>query len=156
VWNPNLFYNSNKSPTRCNNFSDFYPEVYLELNIFPAFSRPLSGARWIELLIMAGKTPETCWALNKRQDKKLKNFCIWLVIYLNCTIMYGLTNLKFILQCFQKKIGFSMRKTYIGLYISLKIESLSWWHTSSESNSTVTVKYVRWQIPQNDASSWNN
>jgi len=47
-----------------------------------------------ELLIMGGKTPETCWAVNKRQDNKLKNCCIWLVIYLNCTMMHGLTNLK--------------------------------------------------------------
>jgi hypothetical protein len=44
---------------------------------------------------MGGKTPETCWAVNKRQDNKLENCCIWLVIYLNCTMMHGLTNLKF-------------------------------------------------------------
>jgi len=37
----------------------------------------------IELLMMGGKTPETCWSVNKRQDKKLKNCYIWLVIYLN-------------------------------------------------------------------------
>ena len=48
----------------------------------------------IELLLMGGKTPETCWAVNKRQDNKLENCCIWLVIYLNCTMMHGLTNLK--------------------------------------------------------------
>jgi hypothetical protein len=41
------------------------------------------------------KTPETCWAVNKRQDNKLKNCCIRLVVYLNCTMMHGLTNLKF-------------------------------------------------------------
>jgi hypothetical protein len=33
-----------------------------------------------ELLMMDGKTPETCWAVNKRQDNKLENCCIWLVI----------------------------------------------------------------------------
>jgi len=74
-----------------------FPDVYLQLNMFRAFSRPSSGARWlqwqplvlplylylIELQMMGGKTPETCWAVNKRQDKKLKNCCIWLVIYLN-------------------------------------------------------------------------
>ena len=42
-----------------------------------------------------GKTPETCWAVNKRQDNKLKNCCIRLVIFFNCTMMHGLTNLKF-------------------------------------------------------------
>jgi hypothetical protein len=42
------------------------------------------------------ETPETCWAVNKRQDNKLKHCCIWLVIYLNCTMKHGLTNLKLI------------------------------------------------------------
>jgi hypothetical protein len=140
-----IYMKSNKSPTRCNNFSVYYPDVYLQLNMFRAFSHPSSVARWmlweppvlpshrgdsravfvvgpagrparpqtqhdchhdtkvkpeaatavIELLMMGRKTPETCWAVNKRQDNKLKNCCIWLVIYLNCTMMHGLTNLKF-------------------------------------------------------------
>src|SRR5215475_1216797 len=34
----------------------------------------------IELLMMGGKTPETCSAVNKRPDNKLKNCCIRLVI----------------------------------------------------------------------------
>jgi hypothetical protein len=47
---------------------------------------------------MGGRMPETCWAVNKRQDNKVENCCIWLVIYLNCTVMmHGLTNLKFIM-----------------------------------------------------------
>jgi hypothetical protein len=46
-----------------------------------------------ELLIMGGKTPETCWAVNKLQDNKLENVCIYLVIYLNSTMMHGITNL---------------------------------------------------------------
>ena len=56
--------------------------------------KPEAATAVIKLLMMGGKTPETCWAVNKRQDKKLKKCCIWLVIYLNCTIMHGLTNLK--------------------------------------------------------------
>jgi hypothetical protein len=32
--------NSNRSPTRCNHFSVYYPAVYLPLNMFRAFSRP--------------------------------------------------------------------------------------------------------------------
>jgi hypothetical protein len=40
----------------------------------------------IELLMMGGKMPETCWAVNKRQDNKLENCCIWLVIYLKCLL----------------------------------------------------------------------
>ena len=97
-----IFSNSNKSPNRCNNFAVYFPDVYLQLNMFQAFPRPSSGAQWlqqqplvlhsyrgdsragparprtqhgyhydtkvkpeaatavIELLMMAGKTPETC------------------------------------------------------------------------------------------------
>jgi hypothetical protein len=140
-WYRSFTFNSNKSPTWCNNFSVYYPDICLQHNKFRAFSRPSSGAQWlqwqplvlpsyrgdsraefmvgparprtqhdchrdtkvepeaatavIELLKMGGKTPETCWAVNKRQDNKLKNCCIRLVIYLNCTMMHGLTNLKF-------------------------------------------------------------
>ena len=57
--------------------------------------KPEAATAVIELLMMGGKTPETCWDVNKRHDNKLKNCCIRLVIYLNCTMMHGLTNLKF-------------------------------------------------------------
>jgi hypothetical protein len=40
----------------------------------------------IQLLMMGGRTPETR-AVNKRQDNKLENCCIWLVIYLNGNIL---------------------------------------------------------------------
>jgi hypothetical protein len=36
---------SNKSPTRYNSFSVYYPDVCLQLNMFRAFSRPSSGAQ---------------------------------------------------------------------------------------------------------------
>ena len=57
--------------------------------------KPEAATAVIELLMMGGKTPETCSAVHKRRDKKLKNCCIRLVIYLNCRMMHGLTNLKF-------------------------------------------------------------
>jgi hypothetical protein len=141
-WHRSFTINSNKSPTWCNNFSVYYPDVCLQLNMFrrfPAHHQELndcSGSLWFylrivvtvvlcswsgwpaqprtqhkchhdtkvkseaatagtELLIMGGNTPETCWAGNKRQDNKMKNCCIKLVIYLNCTMMHGLTHLKF-------------------------------------------------------------
>ena len=59
--------------------------------------KPEAATAVIELLMMGGKTPETCWAVNKPQDNKMENCCIWLVIYLNCTMMHGLTNLKCVL-----------------------------------------------------------
>jgi hypothetical protein len=46
--------------------------------------KPEAATAVIELLMMGGKTPGTYWAVNKRQDNKLENCCIWLVIYLNC------------------------------------------------------------------------
>jgi hypothetical protein len=57
--------------------------------------KPEAATAVIKILMMGGKTPETYWAVNKRQDNKLENHCIGLVIYLNCTMMHGLTNLKF-------------------------------------------------------------
>jgi len=68
-------------------FPVYYPDVYLQLNMFRALSRPSSAAQWlqwqaatavIELLMMGGTTPETCWAVDKRQDNKLENCCICL------------------------------------------------------------------------------
>ena len=57
--------------------------------------KPEAATAVIEPLVMGGKTPKTCWAVNKRQDNKLKNCWFRLVIYLNCAMMHGLTNLKF-------------------------------------------------------------
>jgi hypothetical protein len=34
--------------------------------------KPEAATAVIELLMMGGKTPQTCWAVNKRQDNKLK------------------------------------------------------------------------------------
>jgi hypothetical protein len=45
--------------------------------------KPEAATAVIELLMMGGKTLETCRAVNKRQDNKMKNFYIRLVIYLN-------------------------------------------------------------------------
>jgi hypothetical protein len=41
-------FNSNKSPTWCNSFSVYYPDVCLELDMFRAFSRPSSGDQWLQ------------------------------------------------------------------------------------------------------------
>jgi hypothetical protein len=56
--------------------------------------KPEAATAVIEFLMMGRKTPETCWAVNKRQNNKLKNFCFRLVIYSNCTMMHWLTNFK--------------------------------------------------------------
>jgi hypothetical protein len=124
-WHRSFTFNSNKSPTWCNSFSVYHPDVCLQLHMFPEFSRPSSGAQWLQwqplvlpsyrgdsravfvvrpvgrparprtqhdyhhdtkvkpdaatavigLLMMGGKTPETGWAVNRRQDDKLKNWC---------------------------------------------------------------------------------
>jgi hypothetical protein len=38
--------------------------------------RPEAATAVIELLMMGGKMPKTCWAVNKRQDNKLENYFI--------------------------------------------------------------------------------
>ena len=50
--------------------------------------KPEAATAVIELLMMGGKMPKTCWAVHKCQDNKLENCCIWLVIYLNHIIAY--------------------------------------------------------------------
>jgi hypothetical protein len=45
--------------------------------------KPEAATAVIEILMIGGEAPETCWVVNKRQDNKLKNCCIKLVIYLN-------------------------------------------------------------------------
>jgi hypothetical protein len=44
--------------------------------------------------MMGVRTPETCWTVNKHQVINWRNCCIWLVIYLNCMMMHGLTKFK--------------------------------------------------------------
>jgi len=81
-WHWSSKFNSNKSPTSCNNFSVYYPDVCLQLKMFRAFSRLSSGAQWLQwqpLVLPSYRgdsravfVVETCWAVNKRQDNKLK------------------------------------------------------------------------------------
>jgi hypothetical protein len=47
-WHRSITFNSNKSPTWCNSYSVPYPDVCLQLNRFRAFSRPSSGAQWLQ------------------------------------------------------------------------------------------------------------
>jgi hypothetical protein len=84
-WHRSFTFNSNKSPTWCNSFSVYYPDVCLQLNMFRAFSRPSSGAQWLQwqplvlplyrgdsravfvvgfLDVKPGGTYSNCWALN--------------------------------------------------------------------------------------------
>jgi hypothetical protein len=51
--------------------------------------KPEAVTAVIELLMMGGTTPELCWAVNKLQDNKLKNFVFdWWFIWIK--------NIKFI------------------------------------------------------------
>ena len=49
--------------------------------------KPEAVTAVIELLMVGGRMPKTCWDVNKRQDNKLENWCIWLVIYLKNRIL---------------------------------------------------------------------
>jgi hypothetical protein len=61
-WHQSFTFNSNKSPTWCNNFSVYYPDVRLQLNMFRAFSRPSSGAQWLQWqpLILPSYRGDSC------------------------------------------------------------------------------------------------
>jgi hypothetical protein len=72
----------------------FYLRIVVTVVLCSWSGRPAATAV-TELLMMGGENARIMMSLNKRQDNKLKNCCIWLVIYLNCTMMHELTNLKF-------------------------------------------------------------
>jgi len=87
--------------------------------------KPEAVTAVIELLMMDGKTPETCWAVNKRQDNKLENCWIWLVIYLNCTMMHGLT----ILKCYTNVVS-----------------SIAWFLLSTINNVKLMAKHMNFFV----------
>jgi len=86
--------------------------------------KPEAATAVIELLMMGGRTPETCWAVNKRQDNKLENCRIWLVIYLNCTMMHGPTNLKKGVKYLHRALNF-LTKTVLIYYWLLNFAKFS-------------------------------
>ena len=47
-WHRSFTFNSNKSPTWCNGFLVYYPDVCLQLKMFREFFRPSSGAQWLQ------------------------------------------------------------------------------------------------------------
>jgi hypothetical protein len=54
--------------------------------------KPDAATAVVELLMMGVRTPETCWAVHKRQVINLRNCCIWLVDlleFLSFLIFYG-------------------------------------------------------------------
>jgi hypothetical protein len=84
-----LYFNSNKSPTRCNNFPVYYPDVYLQLNMFQASSRPSSGTQWLQwqplvlpsyrgdsrAVFVAGLTTNTAWLSPRYESKTRGCYC---------------------------------------------------------------------------------
>ena len=93
-WHWSFTFNSNKSPIWCNNFSVYYPDVCLQLNIFRAFSCPSSGAQWLQwqplvlplyrgdscavfMVGPAGLTTNTAQLLPQYKDKT--RGCQWII-----------------------------------------------------------------------------
>jgi len=108
LWHRNFKFHSNKSPTWSNNFSVYYPEVCLKINMFRALPRPSSGAQWLQweplvlpsycgdsrAVFFVGPAGRPARPRTQHEcHNKLKNCCIRLVVYLNCTMMHELTNL---------------------------------------------------------------
>ena len=110
-WHRNFTSNSNKSPTWCNSFSVYYPEVRLQLNMLRAFSRPSSGARWLQWqpLVLPSYCGDSCAVFmvglarsrtqhNCHHDKKVKPEAATAVIEL---LMMGRENARNMLSCKQ-------------------------------------------------------
>jgi len=102
--------------------------------------KPEAATAVIELLIMRGKTPETCWAVNKRQDNKLENCCIWLVIYLNYLLcIYPTYRFTLRLLCYSWPILLGVQKSLFSsplLWLSntkFKISTSNFYNCSSNS-----------------------
>jgi hypothetical protein len=82
-WHRSFTFNSNKSPTWCNNVLVYYPDICLQLNMFRAFFRPSSGAQWLpsQPLVLpsyrgdsragrlAGPTKSTAWLSPRHEGK---------------------------------------------------------------------------------------
>ena len=62
-----------------------------------SYGKPEAATAVYKLLMMGMKTPETCWAVFKRQAINLRDWCIWLVDLFECMMMHGLTNPKYLL-----------------------------------------------------------
>ena len=89
-WHRRFTFNSNKSPTWCNNFPLYYPDVCLQLDMFRAFSHPSSGAQWVQWqpLVLplerggssaVGRGRPGCGTLEKLLP--LVGWFIWIVIF---------------------------------------------------------------------------
>jgi hypothetical protein len=78
--------------------------------------KPEAATAVIQLLMMGGTTPKTCWAVNKRLDNELENCCIWFVIYLN-----SVKKVQFSLKSDKNKGYFIWRLIHISFIVSLSI-----------------------------------
>jgi hypothetical protein len=118
--------------------------------------KPEATTAVTELLMMGGKTPETCWAVNKRQDNKLKNCCVMLVIYLNCTMMHGFTYLKLILSIHPSIYLFFRLSLLSDICDNLIFVLLNWWIPLVLSTMTLSLTdsydwYVSiWSVDSNE------
>jgi len=76
-----------------------------------------------------------------RQDIKLENCCIWLVIYLNCTMMHGHTNLKFEVKLL-RSIHFTTNATPDTTYVT-HLKTCTCFSTHLPSSGSYYNKDVR-------------
>ena len=106
--------------------------------------KPEAATAVIGLLMMGGTTSETCWAVNKRQDNKLENFCIRLVIYLNCTMMHGLTNLNFRTRCYMSLFPKSLTSIPASKILNIREFFKNWFGPKSYVKISMFNDY--WQL----------
>ena len=86
LWHRSFKFNSNESPTWCNNFSVYFPDVCLQLNMFWGFSvhhqelNDCSGSLWFYLRIVVTVVlcswparPQTQWIIHEPKKVALWN-----------------------------------------------------------------------------------
>jgi len=95
----------------------------------------------IELLMMGGKTPETCSAVNKRQDNKLENCCTWLVIYLNYSMI-----IRLLLPLLRNRLTYSPQTDHLMAFLFLLPSHNA---RAYHSNTTRSQNYDATRMPAN-------
>jgi hypothetical protein len=124
-------YNSNKSPTRFNNFPVYYPDVYLQLDTFRAFSRPSSEAQWMQWQPLV---------LPSYRDVSRTVFVVGPVIYLNC-----------LLAIFFSQTTWTCKSegTYLKFCLAITIKLSRNWTRSSRfyiQRPSLVSSLIRWEL----------
>jgi hypothetical protein len=78
--------------------------------------KPEAATAVVELLMMGVRKPETCRAVHKRQVINLRNCSSSWLIYLNCMMMHGLANFKWVFMIVILYLSINSETSLISFY----------------------------------------